>query len=84
LIREEKIQIKYSPLHEYNINGIIEHAGGVLITCIIVLKLNSRLPDNMLAEYYIIVGYFLNQIPTKRIRYRILIERFQEKIRNTN
>jgi hypothetical protein len=34
----------------------------------IVLKLNNRLPDNISAKYYITTRYFLNRIPTKRIR----------------
>ena len=55
-----------------------------MITRAIVLKLNDRLPDNMSAEYYIIIGYLLNRIPIKRIRYRILIKGFLEKIRDTN
>jgi hypothetical protein len=55
-----------------------------LITRAIVLKLNSRLPDNISVEYYIITRYFLNRILTKRIRYRILIGEFLEKIGDTN
>jgi hypothetical protein len=78
------MQVKYSPLHEYNINSIIKHTGGVLTTRAIVLKLNNRLPDNISAEYYIITGYFLNRIPTRRIRYRILIGGFLEEIGNAN
>jgi hypothetical protein len=56
----------------------------VLTTRVIVLKLNNRLPDNISAEYYIIAGYLLNRIPTRRIRYRILIEGFLEEIGDTN
>jgi hypothetical protein len=55
-----------------------------LITRAIVLKLNDRLPDNMSAEYYIIIGYLLNRIPIKRIRYKILIGRFLEEIGDIN
>jgi hypothetical protein len=56
----------------------------VLTTRAIVLKLNSRLPDNISAEYYIIIRYFLNRIPIKRIRYKILIGGFLEKLGDTN
>jgi hypothetical protein len=55
-----------------------------LTTRVIVLKLNGRLPDNISAEYYIIAGYFLNRILTKRIRYRIPIGGFLEEIGNVN
>jgi hypothetical protein len=55
-----------------------------LIIRAIALKLNNRLPDNISAEYYIITRYFLNRIPTKRIRYRILIGGFLEEIGDTN
>jgi hypothetical protein len=48
------MRVKYSPLYKHDVNGIIKRAGGVLITRAIVLKLNGRFPDNMLA------GYFLN------------------------
>jgi hypothetical protein len=51
---------------------------------VIVLKLNNRLPDNISTECYIITRYFLNQILTKRIRYRTLIGGFLEKIGDTN
>jgi hypothetical protein len=71
-------------LYKYDINSIIERAGGVLITRVIVLKLNNRLPDNILAEYYIIAGYFLNRIPTRRIRYKTPIGGFLEEMGNTN
>jgi hypothetical protein len=50
----------------------------------IILKLNNGLPNNISAEYYIIARYFLNRIPIRRIRYRILIGGFLEKIRDTN
>ena len=56
----------------------------MLTTRVIVLKLNNRLPDNISAEYYIAAGYFLNQILTRRIRYKILIERFLEEIGDIN
>jgi hypothetical protein len=55
-----------------------------LTTRVIALKLSNRLPDNISAEYYITTRYFLNQIPTRRIRYRILIGGFLEKIGDTN
>jgi hypothetical protein len=71
-------------LYKYDINSIIERAGGVLITRVIVLKLNNRLPDNILAEYYIIAGYLLNRIPTRRIRYKTPIGGFLEEMGNTN
>jgi hypothetical protein len=78
------MRVKYSPLYKHNINGIIEYTKRVLITRVIILKLNNRLPDNISAEYYITAGYFLNRIPTRRIRYKILIGGFLEKIRDTN
>jgi hypothetical protein len=56
----------------------------VLTTRAIALKLSSRFPDNILAEYYIITRYFLNRIPIKRIGYRTPIGGFLEKIRDTN
>jgi hypothetical protein len=56
----------------------------VLTTRAIILKLSNGLPDNILAEYYIITGYFLNRIPIRRIRYRILIGGFLEEIGDTN
>jgi hypothetical protein len=37
-----------------------------------------------LAEYYIIAGYFLNRIPTRRIRYKTPIGGFLEEMGNTN
>jgi hypothetical protein len=55
-----------------------------LTTRAIVFKLNSRLPDNIPAEYYIIARYFLNRILIKRIRYRTPIGGFLEEIENTN
>jgi hypothetical protein len=55
-----------------------------LTTRVIVFKLNSRFPNNILAEYYIITGYLLNRILTRRIRYNILIGGFLEEIRDTN
>jgi hypothetical protein len=55
-----------------------------LITRAIALKLSSGLPDNILAEYYITARYLLNRIPTRRIRYRIPMEGFLEKMGNTN
>jgi hypothetical protein len=71
-------------LYKHNVNSTIEYTRGVLTTRIIVLKLNNRLPDNMSAEYYIIARYFLNWIPTRRIRYRILIGEFLEEIGDAN
>jgi hypothetical protein len=56
----------------------------VLITRVIALKLNNRLPDNILAEYYITTRYLLNRIFIKRIRYRTPIGGFLEKIGDTN
>jgi hypothetical protein len=55
-----------------------------LTTRVIALKLNNRLPDNISVEYYIITGYLLNRIPTRRIRYRILIGGFLEEIGDAN
>jgi hypothetical protein len=55
-----------------------------LTTRVIALKLSNRLPDNILAEYYITIRYFLNRIPTRRIRYRIPIGGFLEEIGDTN
>jgi hypothetical protein len=51
---------------------------------IIALKLSSRLPDNISAEYYITAGYLLNRILIRRIRYKIPIGGFLEEIGNTN
>jgi hypothetical protein len=51
---------------------------------VIILKLSNGLPDNISAEYYIATGYFLNRIPTRRIKYRILIGGFLEEIGDTN
>jgi hypothetical protein len=56
----------------------------VLTIRAITLKLNNRFPDNISTEYYIITGYFLNRIPIRRIRYKILIGGFLEEIGNTN
>jgi hypothetical protein len=78
------MQVKYLLLYKHNINSTIEHAGGVLTTRVIALKLSNRLPDNMSAEYYITTRYFLNRILIKRIRYRILIGGFLEEIGDTN
>jgi hypothetical protein len=78
------MQVEYSLLYKHDINSIIERAKGVLITRVIALKLNNRLPDNISAEYYIITRYFLNRIPTRRIRYRILIRGFLEEIGDAN
>jgi hypothetical protein len=55
-----------------------------LTTRAIALKLNGRLPDNMSAECYIATRYFLNWIPTKRIRYRILMGGFLEEMGDIN
>jgi hypothetical protein len=84
LIREKRIRVKYLFLYKYDINSIIKHTKRVLITRVIILKLNNRLPDNISAEYYIITRYLLNQILTKRIRYRILIGGFLEEIEDIN
>jgi hypothetical protein len=78
------MQVKYSLLYKHDINGIIERARRVLITRVIVLKLSSGLPDNISAEYYITTRYLLNQIPIRRIKYRILIGGFLEEIGDTN
>jgi hypothetical protein len=78
------MRVKYSPLYKHDINGTIEHTGGVLTTRAIVLKLNSGLPDNISAEYYIIAGYLLNRILTRRIRYRIPIGGFLEEMGDIN
>ena len=84
MIREKGIRVKYSPLYKHDVNGTIERTRGVLITRAIVLKLSNRLPDNMSAEYYITARYFLNRIPTRRIRYRILIGGVLEEIEDIN
>jgi hypothetical protein len=78
------MRVKYSLLYKHDINSTIKHTRGILTTRAIALKLNSRLPDNISAEYYIITRYLLNRILIKRIRYRILIGRFLEKIGDTN
>jgi hypothetical protein len=78
------MRIKYSLLYKHDVNNTIKRARGVLITHVIVLKLNNRFPDNISAECYIIARYFLNRILTKRIRYRILIRGFIENIGDTN
>jgi hypothetical protein len=70
--------------NKHDINSTIKYARGVLITRVIVLKLSNGLPDNISAEYYITTRYFLNQIPIRKIKYKILIGGFLEKIRNTN
>jgi hypothetical protein len=78
------MQVKYSPLYKHDINSIIKHTRGVLIIRAIAFKLNNRFPDNIPTEYYIITRYFLNRIPIRRIKYRILIGGFLEKIGDTN
>jgi hypothetical protein len=78
------MQVEHSFLHEHDVNSIIECTRGVLTTRVIALKLSNGLPDNISAEYYITARYFLNRIPTKKIRYRILIGGFLEEIRDTN
>jgi hypothetical protein len=78
------MRVEYSPLYKHDVNSTIKHIRGILIIRAIVLKLNSRLPDNISAEYYIITRYFLNRIPTRRIRYRTLIGGFLEKIGDIN
>jgi hypothetical protein len=78
------MRVKYSLLYEHDVNSTIERAGGVLTTRATALKLSGRLPDNMSAEYYIAAGYFLNRIPTKRIRYRTPMGGFLEEIGDTN
>jgi hypothetical protein len=50
----------------------------------IALKLSGRFPDNISAEYYIITRYFLNRIPTRRIRYRTPIGGFLEEMGDAN
>jgi hypothetical protein len=78
------MRVEYSPLHKHDVNGTIERTRGVLTTRAIALKLNNRLPDNILAEYYITTRYLLNRIPTKRIRYRTPIGGFLEEIGDIN
>jgi hypothetical protein len=51
---------------------------------VIVFKLNNRLPDNISVEYYITTRYFSIRILIKKIKYKILIEGFLEKIGDTN
>jgi hypothetical protein len=84
LIGEKGIQVEYSLLYKHDVNNTIERTRGVLTTRAIALKLSNGLPDNMSAEYYITARYFLNRIPTRRIRYRILIGGFLEEIGDTN
>jgi hypothetical protein len=55
-----------------------------LTTRATALKLSGRLLNNMSAECYIVARYFLNRIPTKRIRYRIPIGGFLEEIGDAN
>jgi hypothetical protein len=71
-------------LNKHDVNSIIERTRGILITRVIILKPNNRLPDNISAKYYIITRYLLNRILIRRIRYRILIGGFLEKIGDTN
>jgi hypothetical protein len=71
-------------LNKYNINSTIKRTRGVLITYVIILKLNNKLPDNISAKYYITTRYFLNQILIRRIRHKILIGGFLEKIGDIN
>jgi hypothetical protein len=78
------MQVKYSLLYKHDVNSIIERTRGVLTTRVITFKLSSRLPDNISVEYYIITGYFLNRIPTRRIRYRTPIGGFLEEIGDAN
>jgi hypothetical protein len=78
------MRVEYSLLYKHDVNSIIERIRGVLITRAIVLKLNNRLPDNISAEYYIATRYFLNRIPIRRIRYRILIGEFLEEMGDAN
>jgi hypothetical protein len=84
LIREKEMRVKHSLLYEHDVNGIIEHTRGVLITRVIVLKLSNGFPDNVSAEYYIATGYLLNRIPIRRIGYRTPIGGFLEEIGNAN
>jgi hypothetical protein len=78
------MRVEHSPLYKHDVNSTIERTRGVLTTRAIVLKLSSRLPNNISAEYYITTRYLLNRIPTRRIRYRILIGGFLEEIGDTN
>jgi hypothetical protein len=78
------MQVKYLLLHKHDINSTIKHTRGVFTTRAIALKLSSRFPDNISAEYYIIARYFLNRIPIRRIRYRTPMGGFLEKIGDVN
>jgi hypothetical protein len=48
----------------------------VLINKTIVLKLDSNLPDNIIPECYIAVGYILNRLLIARIEFQSLLGGF--------
>jgi hypothetical protein len=55
-----------------------------MITRVIVLALNNRLSDNISAKYYITTRYLLNKILIRRIKYRIPMGGFLEKMGDIN
>jgi hypothetical protein len=68
----------YSPLETYSPNGSIERTSQALINKAIALKLDSNLPDNVIPECYIVVGYILNRLPIARIEFQLLLGGFMQ------
>jgi hypothetical protein len=60
----------------YGLNRSIKRTSQVLINKIIVFKLDSNLPDNVIPKYYITAGYILNRLPTVRIEFQSLLGGF--------
>jgi hypothetical protein len=68
----------YLPLETYGPNRSIKRIGQALINKTIALKLDSNLPDNIIPEYYIVVGYILNRSLIARIEFQSLLEGFMQ------
>jgi hypothetical protein len=68
----------YLLLETYSPNGNIKRASQALINKAIVLKLDNNLPDNIIPEYYIIVGYILNRSLIARIEFQSLLGGFMQ------
>jgi hypothetical protein len=66
----------YSPPETYSPNRSIKRASQVLINKAIILKLDGNLPNNVIPECYIAVGYILNRLPIARIEFQLLLGGF--------
>jgi hypothetical protein len=68
----------YLPLETYSPNRSIKRTSQALINKAIVLKLDGNLPNNIIPECYITVGYILNRLLIARIKFQSLLGGFMQ------